>query len=914
MSTLSISPFSASPLHAFRLPKSSSGRSNCGSDADWSSAFASSNSFTIHDEQQHDEHDQQQQAQQQQHHTHQQHYSIQHSFTTAAVQSDQSSDSLPRSTSFPHLATSPTLFSPLDAQSSSPSLISPKLFSPLDSLSPPRLFASSSRLLDLVSPSHLSPSPLFAGGLSVSPHHGSHHSSLTASLSARQHPDPFTNGESSSSSSSCPTDSFVPSAAATASSASSTASRGHFQHDGDVDMTPAGAPAAAASSSARLLSSIHHRPATSSALSDMSNDHYLSFEVLNIDAMTGHIKTEETAFSPANAAVFDFVSLQQPLQDALTSTNGMSSSSASAVPLPASMSASSQQRDYPYPALNFDDADAELLSRASSPSSQLEAEDALDRIASPPDTSFFSSHAHSHVHTGQHNLSSMQSPFTLPPTSAHPTRSSSSRASKRSLSSHSQSQSTPSTPLYSSAASHPSLQLQTDLTLLQSSVSHMDYQQRVKFVESFKALADKGEAVQPLATGDNESSGMDANVLNMIFSPADAAAAEGFEHGYEEEEVQSEVDEDEEMEEDGQEVPLDRAYTGERLTGRRRKRLQVPLSPCRRFSVPALRTTHPSGSHMPGHPFPPLSPSLSVSSHNSSGSSPLPRSLASGSDEDSLHANSPHPRMATSVMPASVMALQITPVQAMRVGVAASSPSNGNNVTTATAVVEEVMNALPVSPSAVVTAEAVATASPLMPSTSGSSSATPAAAMAVAVPAATVKAKPSKVAVSSAVVLDGVVPAAVVPASPVQSSAAVPATITASAASPVHRARVLPSVPPRPAFAFPQSKKMKTGKALPAQQLYSSPVAACIPASPVAATMAYAQPLQATAIAASPVMEVKELERDEVISRALSVMVLLDLGLCFVLCPSVGFSVYLLAGLCSHACNGSRDALLRLVY
>ena len=914
MSTLSISPFSASPLHAFRLPKSSSGRSNCGSDADWSSAFASSNSFTIHDEQQHDEHDQQQQAQQQQHHTHQQHYSIQHSFTTAAVQSDQSSDSLPRSTSFPHLATSPTLFSPLDAQSSSPSLISPKLFSPLDSLSPPRLFASSSRLLDLVSPSHLSPSPLFAGGLSVSPHHGSHHSSLTASLSARQHPDPFTNGESSSSSSSCPTDSFVPSAAAAASSASSTASRGHFQHDGDVDMTPAGAPAAAASSSARLLSSIHHRPATSSALSDMSNDHYLSFEVLNIDAMTGHIKTEETAFSPANAAVFDFVSLQQPLQDALTSTNGMSSSSASAVPLPASMSASSQQRDYPYPALNFDDADAELLSRASSPSSQLEAEDALDRIASPPDTSFFSSHAHSHVHTGQHNLSSMQSPFTLPPTAAHPTRSSSSRASKRSLSSHSQSQSTPSTPLYSSAASHPSLQLQTDLTLLQSSVSHMDYQQRVKFVESFKALADKGEAVQPLATGDNESSGMDANVLNMIFSPADAAAAEGFEHGYEEEEVQSEVDEDEEMEEDGQEVPLDRAYTGERLTGRRRKRLQVPLSPCRRFSVPALRTTHPSGSHMPGHPFPPLSPSLSVSSHNSSGSSPLPRSLASGSDEDSLHANSPHPRMATSVMPASVMAQQITPVQAMRVGVAASSPSNGNNVTTATAVVEEVMNALPVSPSAVVTAEAVATASPLMPSTSG-----------------------SLVGYSSS--CNGSGSASRNSQSQTQQGgceqcggpgwsrarcggARVTCTVVGRSARDHHRFCCLSCTSRSRAAVRPTTARLRLpsveededrqGSASPAAvQLSRGCLHPSFPGGSYDGLRSAAAGDRHSSLSRDGS---QELERDEVISRALSVMVLLGLGLCFVLCPSVGFSVYLLAGLCSHACNGSRDALLRLVY
>jgi len=834
MSTLSISPFSSSPLHTFRLPKSSSGRSNCGSDADWSNAFTSSNSFTIHDDQPQQQHSQQ--------HNHSSHFGSHNQFASAAAQSDQHLDGLPRSTSFPHLATSPNLFSPLDAQSSSPTLISPKLFSPLDSLSPPRLFASSNRLLDLASPSHLSP-PLFTGGLSVSPHHGgSHHSSLTASLSARRHPDPFASGESTQSSQSCPTDSFVPSAA-TASAASSTASAAVKEED--VAMTPAGASSTTAST-VQPASTNQQRPTSSSALSDMSNDHYLSFEVLNIDAITGLIKTEETAFSPANAAVFDFVSLQQPLQDVLSSAQ--SSAAQSSIPSSANHTASSDQRDYSYPALNFDDADAELLSRASSPASQLEQEDALDRITSPQDSAFFSSHAHNHTYdNNQHAHSHMPSPFTLPPTSARHSRSSSSRASKRSSGSHSQSQSTPSTPQYSSTASQPSMQLHTDLTLLQSSVSHMDYQQRVKFVESFKALADKGESVA--AGGDGESGGMDPAVLNMIFSPADATLDE-LEQDDEDRSADSDVDGDEAMDEDGEDVHFHSEYAGERLTGRRRKRLQVPLSPCRRFSVPALRTHH-SASHISGQPFPPLSPSLSVSSHNSSGSSPIPRSLASGSDEDSLHANSPHPRMATSVIPVSVMAQQITPVQAMRVGVSPASASNSSNVTTATAVMEEVMTALPVSPSAVVTAEAVTTASPM---TSPCPTPTAAAAMAVALPASAVKAKPGKVAVSSAVVLDGVVPAAVVPASPVHSSTAVPATL-ASAASPIHRARVLPSVPPRQAYALPHSKKLKTGKAV-AAQAYNSPVAACIAATAVPATVAYAQPLHAAPIAA-PVVDAK---------------------------------------------------------
>ena len=842
MSTLSISPFSSSPLHSFRLPKSSSGRSNCGSDADWSSAFASSNSFNLHDEQQQRD----ERPQQSQQHLSTALYGSHHTFAPNAAHSEQQPlDDMPRSTSFPHLASSPSFFSPLDAQSSSPTLVSPKLFSPLDSLSPPRIFASSNRLLDLASPAHLSPSPLFAGGLSVSPRHGSHHSSLTASLSARHPNDPFTSAESSSQS--CPADSFVPSAA-TASTSSSTTSHVRFQQDTDVDMAPAGAPSAA--SNVRLSTAQQQRSSPSSALSDMSNDHYLSFEVLNIDAMTGHIKTEETAFSPANAAVFDFVSLQQPLQDALTSNNenGASSSASSSVPSPASVSASAscnQQRDYAYPALNFDDADAELLSRASSPASQFETEDALDRITSPPDSSFFSSHArHHHAHDGQHNQSIMPSPFTLPPTSTRHIRSYSSRASKRSLSSHSQSQSTPSTPQYSPTADQPSMQLQTDLTLLQSSVSHMNYQQRVKFVESFKALADKGE---PAATSaDGESSGMDPAVLNLIFSPADAAVDELEQD--DEDESQSDVDGDEEMmDEEGRDLPSRGEYAGERLTGRRRKRLHVPSSPTRRFSVPALRTSHP-GSHVSGHPFPPLSPSLSVSSHNSSSSSPIPRSFASGSDEDSFHANSPHPRMAAAV---SVMAQQITPVQATRMGVSATAASSANNVTTATAVVEEVMNALPVSPSAVVTAEAVTAASPVM-----SPPSTPTAAMAVALPAAAVKAKPSKVAITNAVVVDGAVSAAAVSASPVQSAAAVPATL-ASAASPIHRARVLPAVPPRQAYALPHSKKLKTGKPLPAQQLYGSPVAACVAASAVSAVSAtvasYAQPMHATAVQASAV-------------------------------------------------------------
>ena len=817
MSTLSISPFSSSPLHSFRLPKSSSGRSNCGSDADWPSAFTSSNSFNLQEEQQHQEGRQQQAS---------------HDFATAAsAQSEQQLGGLPQSISFPHLASSPTLFSPLDGQSSSPTLISPKLFSPLDSLSPPRIFAS---------PSHLSPSTLFAGGLSVSPRHDSLHSSLTASLSARQHTDPFTSSESSQS---CPTDSFVPSTASTSSSA---ARAMHLQEDGDVSMAAAGA--SLTTSSARPASASQHRP-TSSALSDMSNDHYLSFEVLNIDAMTGHVKSEETAFSPANAAVFDFVSLQQPLQDALSSSNG-SGAPSSSDSLSASLSSSSPQREFAYPALNFDDVDAELLSRASSPASQLDTEDALDRITSPQDSAFFSSHAHNNSHNAQHSLSTMPSPFTLPPTSTRHTRSYSSRASKRSISSHLQSHSTPSTPLYSSTSSQPLVQLQSDLMLLQSSVSHMDYQQRVKFVESFKALADKGETVAAGAEG--ESDGMDPSVLNMIFSPADASL-DDLEQDVEDEAAELDMDADEDMDEDGQDVPLYREYGDERLTGRRRKRLQVPLSPLRRFSVPALRTNHPA-SHLSGHPFPPLSPSLSVSSHNSSGSSPMPRSLASGSDEDSLHANSPHPRIASSVMAVSVMAQQITPVQAMRVGVSAANASNGNHVTTATAVEEEVMNALPVSASAVVTAEAVTTASPMASPCSTPTNAT-AAAMAVAVPATAVKAKPSKVSVGSAVVLDSVVPAAVVPASPVQSSASVVPATLASAASPIHRARVLPSIPPRQAYALPQSKKLKTGKALPAQ-MYSSTVATCISATAVPATVAYAQPIHASTMSA-PMMEAK---------------------------------------------------------
>ena len=838
MSTLSISPFAASPLHDFRLPKSSSGRSNCGGDADWSTAFTSSNSFTNHEEQQ------------QQHNN--SHYNSHNNNNTAANSSHAEqlmNGMMHRSTSFPHLATSPSFFSPLDAQSSSPTLISPKLFSPLDSLSPPQqqqLFASSNRMFDLASPSRLSPSPLFAGTLSVSPRHGGHHSSLTASLSARQYPDPFNSNGEQSSSSSCPPPSYVPSAVPA--STMSPVKR-EQQHDGDVSMSPA-VPSAV---SAHTLASAQPRPSSSSALSDMSNDHYLSFEVLNIDALTGHIKTEDTAFSPANAAVFDFVSLQQPLQDALTSTHGSAASASSSI-TSSSATDAAQQGDYAYPSLNFDDADAELLSRASSPISQLDTEDALDRITSPPDTSFFTSHAHNHNNhshnqqyqhadtnqpTADSSNSSMPSPFTLPPPSTRHSRSSSSRSNKRHMSSHSQSQSTPNTPHYSSTSSHPQFQVHTDLSLLQSSVSSMDYASRVKFVESFKALADKSEPATACVSGD--SNGMDPAVLNMIFSPADATVMGLEQAEADDEQADSDVDEDEMMDDD---VPLHRAYTGERMTGRRRKRLHAPSSPTRRFSVPALRTTH-RVSHAPGHPFPPLSPSLSVSSHTSCGSSPIPRSFASGSDEDSLHANSPHPRMAASVLPASVMAQQITPVQAVRVGVSTSpNSSNSSNITTATAVVEEVMNALPVSPSTVVTAEAVATASPLM---SPSPSSTPTAAMAVAVPAG--KARPSKVAVSSAVVVDGVVAATAVPASPVAATMA----SAAASPSPIHRARVLPGVAPRQAFALPHSKKLKTAKALAAREMYSAPMAACIPANAVSATVAYAQPMHAQPMAASAV-------------------------------------------------------------
>ena len=859
MSTLSISPFSASPLHAFHLPKSSSGRSNCG-DADWTSGFHASNSFNMHDEQQKREEEaeeaRQQQQTQQSHRPQQQPHHAQYSgFTVTSGSAEHGLDGITRSISFPPLAASPSLFSPLDAQSSSPSLISPKLFSPLDSLSPPRIFPSSSRLHDLTSPSHMSPTPLFAGGLSVSPRQGGHHSSLTASLSARQHADIFGNGDTSSTSQSCPADSLVPSA--TNASAAPSPPQTQQQEDGDVGMA-VGAPAAA-SSPLRPASSHQQQPQASSALSDMSNDHYLSFEVLNIDALTGHIKTEETAFSPANAAVFDFVSLQQPLQDALAATNGSGSASVShsSAASPASATTTSEQPDYAYHALNFDDADSELLSRASSPASQMEAEDALDRITSPQDSAFFLSqnqhnsfnfgHSHNHPAAVDHTQH-MASPFTLPPTTAHRARSHSSRASRRTLSRHSHSQSTPSTPQYSPTGAQPSLQLQSDLNLLQSSVSHMDYQQRVKFVESFKALADKGEPAVA-ASVDGEASGMDPNVLNMIFSPADAHGLHGLEQrGDEEDELESDMDED--MGEGEHDMQLHAGYAGERLTGRRRKRLQVPHSPNRRFSVPALRTSHP-GSVVAAYPFPPLSPSLSVSSHNSSGSSPLPRSFASGSDEDSLHGSSPHPRMAAAVVPVSVMAQQITPVQAVRcVGASASGASASSNVTTATAVVEEVMNALPVSPSSVVTAEAVTA---VTANTTPASTPTAAAAMAVAVSATAVKSKPSSgKAVSSAVMLDGVVPAAVVPASSMHSSAAaaVPATL-ASAASPIQRARVVGG--PRQAFAFPLSKKHKSGKALPAQQLYGSPVAACIPATTVSATVAYAQPMHAAAVATAAV-------------------------------------------------------------
>ena len=328
MSTLSLSPFSSSPLHSFRLPKSSSGRSQSGcGEADWSmpgdaypqsSALPSSDSFPPLG-----------------------------SFTAFA----------PSSFGALGASISPSFLSPLDAAASSPALASPKFFSPLDTLSSPRRSA----------PLH-PVSPVFSSPLAASTASGSS-SSLTSSLSARRQDDGHTARP-------WPT-SPPPPTAIVSSSAQPTLATAAAEAplSGPSKLSPPAsrspprhAPNALPSSPSAAAVASATAAAPSSALSDMSN--YLTFEVLNIDSVTGQMTTEETPFSPANAAVFDFVAMHQPLADALAPA-----------PRPS--------EDYgPMP---LDDAEA-LIHPPSTPTSPDADDDdeaeRMDRFASPP-TSFF---------------------------------------------------------------------------------------------------------------------------------------------------------------------------------------------------------------------------------------------------------------------------------------------------------------------------------------------------------------------------------------------------------------------------------------------------------------------------------------------------------------------------------------------
>ena len=318
---------------------------------------------------------------------------------------------------------------------------------------------------------------------------------------------------------------------------------------------------------------------------------------------------------------------------------------------------------------------------------------------------------------------------------------------------------------------------------------------------------------------------------------------------------------------EAEDLILHRSSTGGDRS-RNRKRHPRPVSPvtARRFSFPALRTQAAGGNAA----FGPLSPSLSVSSHNSSGSSPVPRSFASD-EEGSVHSHgSQGLRLAT--VQASVMAHQVTPVTAMRV-----LPTPASVAST-----EQPMTALPVtqagsvspSPTPAMAVMAASASAPTTPSSSAVVSAVPfsggaksggsksgvsvGTVIAEAAVSASIPSTFTATALISSPAGAATQMATASPASPTLASAsphiasAVTATGTTTSAS-LQRARVVGagSLHPRQAFALPQSKKMKV-KHTPAP-LFASRVASALPTSsqPAAARPAgviHATPVQASAV------------------------------------------------------------------
>ena len=877
MSTLSISPFSSSPLHGFRLSKSSSGRSSqagCG-DSDWPSLFPFASDSSSH------------------HHL---------------------SDPLPTSDSFPHVGsfagfpsstsfsalttTSPTFLSPLEPHTSSPALVSPKFFSPLDTLSPPRHFASSTTTITssststtISSASHgvvaVATSPLFTSSpLTVSPSTAAS-SSLTSSLTARRHEDakaasvsptwasPTPATSSASPSHSAPALPVTEKRKATpASTPRHSPQRGasrspHHSHQSTsppslastVSSSSSSSPSStysfSSSSSSSSSSSFSSQPA--SALSDMSN--YLTFEVLNIDPATGHMITEETPFSPANAAAimsnstsrvadpfdfrnFDFIAMHQPLQDALA-------------PPPLS---GPPADDYHSLHHHLDDPETLIRGRSPSPASagddegEEEDDGMVTRFASPP-ASFFAPSPPQHfappLTESSSHVSAAFAPF--PSSHSHSIPSPSHHHSSSHQPHHSKplSPSSPPTLHPSAYPHHP---------------SHHHFASQFKHSPGLPSTAD-GVVGGDLSFPEDE---LDPGMLNLIFSPVGDAGGEGvaMDEGVEGEEDQHYVE--------AEDLILHRSNTGGDRNRSMRKRHPRPVSPvtARRFSFPALRVQGAGGG---GSTFAPLSPSLSVSSHNSSGSSPLPRSFASD-EEGSVHSQGSHgPRMAT--VQASVMAHQVTPVTAMRVLPTPASVASAEQPMTALTVAQP-GSASP-SPTPAMAVKAASASAPTTPSSSAVVSALSFSGSAKnggskgAVLVGTVIAEAAvSASIPSAFTATALIPPSSVtatqmatasPASPTLASAsphiigAVQATATGSAtSSSLQRARVVGagSLHPRQAFALPQSKKMKmkhTHAVHSSAPLFASRVGSALPstvqtAAARPASVVHATPVQASAV------------------------------------------------------------------
>ena len=804
--SLSPSPFSSSPLHGFRLPKSSSGRSGGCGEADWAAFFQP--------------------------------------MTDECEQAEQTPAERSRQQPQQQLAPAPSSLPFLSAlDGSSPPLVSPGkafAFSPLESLQ------SSSPLFSSPSPQPLQPS-----------------SSLTASLSLRRQDAPLSarraDGAAASSASlaasastSCPTASFAPPAISTAPAASSPSAAARSSALAEAQRSreasaaasraatlsaPAVSAAASAASAAPLSSSSPSSQSPHCALSDMSNDHYLTFEVLSLDSMTGCIGSEDHPFAPSTSAVFDFVSLHAPLQDAANAANAAAAAAAPA----ASPSCLLQLCD--------DEAAGELSSSRPTTPSTPEDADAEDeeqqqqqqcevRLLSPAAPAFFSSSIETQQQLSHPSLTGGFGSF--PYATEHRSQrldaavaAASTRAGGGEWRQQRYQQFAPQQQQLVLAASPPVSFYAPGAPSLAAGEDGMETDCGLSCAALDAMLCSEAAGEQV----DDEAAAAGSRVPELQLARS-RTTADGPDSAARRRQQQPQ----------SQAQRLQQPHQHQHALGRQ------PLSPrsFRRFSFPVLRpvvsaAASSSCSASSSSLFP---PPLSPSSRTSSASSPLPRSLGSEEDGSSLGSSgvssllptpshSPLPVMAASITAASVMAHQITPVTAMRVLPAAAT------VTAAAAVPE-----LPV------TARAIASSpqqqqQPAIAATPHQGSPTPATALSSAgsslkavgsvvgtviaeaalasvasVSSPVMAALPSTApqmatatfsgaaAASASAACSPVVPAHTVAVVPVASLPSLALPPLPASSSPVHIARIVGSagLHPRQAFTLPHSKKPRTAR------------------------------------------------------------------------------------------------------